>query len=119
MDRQRPFHTSGVCHLSQLQNFGYLKYKNFLAKCVDDEKVTVWCEFSAYTVTRKFFFEEMPDSGFEIISLTFVRYTDVLHNQITPIQADKNLLESTTFMQDKDGSASHIAMQVKDLLCSR
>ena len=70
--------------------------------------------FTASTVIRPFFFQEMRDSGSETVSVTGVKYADMFQNRIIPSLAHKCLLESTTFMQD--GSPPHITRQMKDLL---
>ena len=86
--------------------------RTFAQTPLHDEKVTVWRGFTASTVIGPFFFKKMRDSGFETVSMRGERYANMLQNRYS--LANKQLLESMTFIQD--GAPPHIARQVKDLL---
>ena len=88
--------------------------RTLLQTPLHDEKITVRCGFTASTVIGTLFFEEMPDSGYEVFSVTGEKYADTLQYLTIPSLADKHLLESTTFIQE--GASPHIDRQVKDIL---
>ena len=45
-----------------------------------NEKVTVWCGFTASTIIKPFFFKKMHDSGFETVSVTGERFAYMLES---------------------------------------
>ena len=100
MDRRNPFHISRGCYHPQLQNLGYWKSQNFHANSVarGESPGVVWI-YRIYHIGI-FFWEEVRYSGLKTASMTSERHTDMLRNRIIPSLADKDLLESKTFMKD-------------------
>ena len=110
VEGQSPFHTSMICQLSQLQILGYGKSQNLRANSIPQWESHSESGLTTSTVIGPFFFKEMCDSGFEADKW---QVHHMLQDRIISSLADKQLLESRTFMQD--GALNHIVRQVKDL----
>ncbi|GBM67333.1 hypothetical protein AVEN_97308-1 [Araneus ventricosus] len=110
----KPISISKVLSILEISEYGEERIRSECNLPLHSQKVTVWCCFTAAFIVGLFFFEEIGPSRPVTCIVNGTRYESLLRNQFIPALQQPGCVDSTIFMQD--GTPSHIATSVKQLL---
>jgi hypothetical protein len=109
------FHLSGQVNKKNCVIWANENPHSFAQQPLHDKKVTVWCGVTANFILGPYFFHEPDGNGvLQTVTVNGPRYESMLVNFVIPALQARNVLATTTFMQD--GATPHIARPVRAVL---